>query len=713
MAARRVGAICRKLHPILNEGECHVSVNSSGELDHPIESGGQASAVREALIRVLTRVPENDEEEDTPFGIVRHHAGIPIWRTLFRKEPYMFAGEFLEPYTLWSQWEIRVREGRFRGLDEDTGKQLMYVAWKEYRPLPVLRAEVVPEMGNKARHVTLSEYWLNVIQAPLSHTLVSAMKYHPSVFSSFHRQDQAWEAVKGLCRSERPYLAPGEAVLSSDLKDATNAQQWELTKSILKGFIQGYKLSFRSSYVDLVLGTIGPRLVLLPDNTSVLTTVGIMMGEAIAKPSLTLLNLSIEEAAFITYTSGLQGLSSEGPAPHRDWRYLHIGGDDHLAKGPTDYLELISEYHRRAGSHIDPGKHGYSRICVKYTERLINLRNLEYKAPFDALDHNKSIIVDSVKVRLLERGQSTMLKKDNKNVAIGKSTQLGQCLEWLPKDDRFYTMDKKASIRALFIERMGELLPRKVSNPRAFAAIHLPTNVGGYGLGLKEELQEFLYQSPEPTIGLIHKAYLGLEVRSLLKIFRKLNTNISTRGSVLSNEFEEMILENLNENPALSNAITWKEFVSKFPSKDDNPRWSIDKGAEVGILSFEEFSKRAARGSLFQELIVGGGKLSNFSTRRFVETYKYVWEQVFDDLSPYLDIGRKLNNSEISRSIKNIQPQYYLDINQIVLDDTDFFMYEEDLGYDFVEKKYIDVFNQKLPHLGIPPEILGIRCKLQ
>jgi hypothetical protein len=304
MAARRVGAICRKLHPVLNEGECHVSVNSSGELDHPIESGGQASAVREALIRVLTRVPENDEEEDTPFGIVRHHAGIPIWRTLFRKEPYMFAGEFLEPYTLWSQWEIRVREGRFRGLDEDTGKQLMYVAWKEYRPLPVLRAEVVPEMGNKARHVTLSEYWLNVIQAPLSHTLVSAMKYHPSVFSSFHRQDQAWEAVKGLCRSERPYLAPGEAVLSSDLKDATNAQQWELTKSILKGFIQGYKLSFRSSYVDLVLGTIGPRLVLLSDNTSVLTTVGIMMGEAIAKPSLTLLNRSIEEAAFITCARG-------------------------------------------------------------------------------------------------------------------------------------------------------------------------------------------------------------------------------------------------------------------------------------------------------------------------------------------------------------------------------------------------------------------------
>jgi len=181
-------------------------------------------------------------------------------------------------------------------------------------------------------------------------------------------------------------LPKGHAVLSSDLKDATNAQQWELTKSILRAYIEGAKLSFRPDYVDLVLNTIGQRLVLFPDETSVLSKVGIMMGEAIAKPSLTLLNLSIEELSFLEHCGAEEMLSSNDPAPYRDWRFLHIGGDDHLAKGPISYLNQITHNHGLAGSHISPGQHGYSRRCVKYTERLLNLENLKYKQPFNRDD---------------------------------------------------------------------------------------------------------------------------------------------------------------------------------------------------------------------------------------------------------------------------------------------------------------------------------------
>jgi hypothetical protein len=261
-AARRIGGICKTLRPgRIPDGVAHISVTSSGEYGHSVAKGAQAAAVKEAMERILTIVPERSEVEYTPFGPLQHHKGIPLWRTLFREEPLETEGTFLTTYKL-----VKEQEGRFHGLDEVTGKQLMYVAWKEYQPCPVLRAEVVPELGNKARFVTLSSYWLNMLQAPLSHVLIDAMKWHPSVFSSFHRQDQAFEAVKGMAKMKRKVLRDNEAVLSSDLKDATNAQQWEVTKSLLRGFISGYGLStWNTDYIEFVLGTIGPRRVQFKD----------------------------------------------------------------------------------------------------------------------------------------------------------------------------------------------------------------------------------------------------------------------------------------------------------------------------------------------------------------------------------------------------------------------------------------------------------------
>jgi len=431
-----------------------------------------------------------------------------------------------------------------------------------------------------------------------------------------------------------------------------------------------------------------------------------MMGEAIAKPSLTLLNLSIEELVFLQFTNCEDLLMEDEPAPYREWRFIHIGGDDHLVRGPIPYLKAISQKHLDCGSHIDPGKHGFSRICVKYTERLINLTNLRYGKPFDPDDYSKSVIVDSVKVRLLERGLSTELKKDNKNVAIGKSTQLGGCLEWLPIDDRFWTFDKKASIRALFVERMGDLLPRKVTNPRAFAAIHLPTKVGGYGLGMKSELRQYLLQSPEPTRGLIHKASLGLDVTEELRIFRRLNTNISVRGVDYIQELQERIVDHLSEFPMGINAIGWKELRQKFPDPMNNPRKTLALAADAGYLSIEEFAKRAVRGNLFQELLAGTRPRKVFNTRKFVQTYRSVWNSTEDSLLPYADdLG--LTSEEIAMAINQMQPQWFFDINQLVLSDIGFFMDEE--VDDFQEEKFINLFTKDLPVLRVPPATLGIR----
>jgi hypothetical protein len=706
-AARRIGSICYRIRPgPIPDGVAHISVTSSGEYSHPIHCGGQAAALKEALERILTRVPLTDEEENTPFGRVVHQKGIPLWKTLFRSEVLDTELNFLDSYHL-----IKEQEGRITGLDRVTGKQVMYVAWKEYQPLPVLRAVVVPEMGNKARIVTISDYWLNILQSPLSHVLVEALKWHPSVFSSFHRQDQAFEAVKGLTRLKKKYLSKDEYVLSSDLKDATNAQRWSVTKAILQGFIQGYGLSFRSEYVDLVLGTIGPRLVTFREDLSILTKTGIMMGEAIAKPSLTLLNLSIEELAFLTSIDAEGMLYMNEAAPYRDWRFMHIGGDDHLARGPIHYLQAITDIHIRAGSHIDPGKHGFSKICVKYTERVINILNLKFGYAFDPSDYSRSTIVDSVKVRLLERGQSTMMKKDNKNVAIGKSTQLGGCLEWLPTDDRFYTLTKKASIRALFVERMGSLLPRKAVNPRAFAAIHLPTKVGGYGLGLKCELEYFLSQSPEPHKALIYKSLMGLPVKDELRLFRKLNSNTSRRGVEDILLFEQKIIDQLSEYPSMINAMNWWELKRQFPDPLNNAKRTIALAAQSGILSIEEFAKRATRGNLFQELLLGAKDLKVFNTRPFVLTYRYVWSKCEDlDLLQYVP-DRDLTNEEIAIAINSMVPQWYFDINQMTTMDTGYWDPEDPDSetWDFKDDTYINKYTEGFPSFNVGLKLLGLR----
>jgi hypothetical protein len=709
LAARRIGGICKSIrNQPLTDGAAHISVTSSGEFSHSVSKGAQAKAVQEAMIRILTVVPDEDRMEDTPFGPARHVKGLPLWKTVYRKEDQVPEGtELFDPITLGFPKE---QEGRFWGLDGVLGKQLMYVAWKEITPIPALRAEVVPEMGNKARFVTLSDYWLNVLQAPLAHVLVDAMKYHPSVFSSFHRQDQAWEAVKGLVKIKDISLNRTQYVLSSDLKDATNAQQWDVTKVMLQSFINGYGLSFRPEYVDLVLGLIGPRLVLFKDNSHVVTKTGIMMGESIAKPSLTLLNLAVEELAFLKHCRAPGLLMTDDPAPNRDWRYCHIGGDDHLVKGPAGYLNRLTNVHLAAGSHISPGQHGYSKICVRYTERLINLQNLQYRQPFHSEDYSLSTIVDSVKVRLIERGQSTLIKKDNKNVAIGKSTQLGGCLEWLPKDDRFYTHDKKVSIRNLFIERMGPLLPRKATHPRAYHAIHLPVEIGGYGLGLKSEYKYMLDNSPEPHKWLLSKAITGANVKRDLTIFRTLNTNTSTRGVESIQSFQQKIIDQLSEYPRMVNAMNWWEVKQKFPSPDNNARYTIARAAEAGILSFEEFAKRATRGNLFQSLLMGEGDLKVFNTRPYVDQYRKVWSMCEDqdlDIYPIID----LSNEEIARAVKDIAPQWYFDINQTTSMDIGFWDPNDPDSetWDFQDDTYINKYTTGFPNLTVGLSALGLR----
>jgi len=685
-AARRIGSKCRHFRQgkPTSEDAIHVSVTSTGEIEHGIRKGGQAAAVLSDFKRILECQPIRDYIEETPFGRVEHMARRPIWTYLFRSaEDIELIGISLRYQGIKFLERVVTKQGdedaEVPGLDEATGHQMLYVAYKCYMEETQgyhinCRAEVVPEMGNKARWVTLTPWWVNVLQAPFSHYLIDALKYHPAVFSSFHRQDQAWEASKGLAK--RGPLRENEWVLSSDLKDATNAQTWPVTRGLIHGFLEGFKGTCSWQYINIVMDMIGPRYVHFPNGEGVLSTVGIMMGEAIAKPSLTLLNLAIEERAFILSHGNILLLYSNRYDPNGR-RYIHIGGDDHIAVGERGYLDMITDGHRAAGSHISPGQHGYSRRLVKYTERLLNLENLRFRKIIDTEDHNRSIIVDSIKVRLMERGSTSQHVREDKNTAIGKSMTFGGCIRWLPKDQIFWPRWKLESIRSLFVNRMGSFLPSMHKHPGLFNHILLPKQVGGLELYLDGEILDAVKRSPLLTRLIISCISRGINVSDEMRKMRRLNTNPSVRGVSSIKELQEELCDHIYSQPETYGLISFKEVQGMYPLIEvgDNRRL-LHRANMDGIVTVEEFSKRIKRGTLFQTLLLQAEPIKNYNTRPIDQTYSSLWNQLTETLiekSGYcLDLAEGETEVSLLRKIKSLGPESFV---RIPASDEDDFYY--------------------------------------
>jgi hypothetical protein len=416
----------------------------------------------------------------------------------------------------------------------------------------------------------------------------------------------------------------------------------------------------------------------------------------------------VEELSYLKYNNRLDLLGSTDPSPKSEWRYCHIGGDDHLAVGPNKYLDLITEHHLRAGSHIDPGKHGYSSISVRYTERVLDLRNRKFQAAINK-DYPKSIIVDSVKVRLLERGESTLLKKDNKNVAIGKCSQMAGCVQWLPNDDRHWPLWKKIAIRDLFINRMGALLPSRFLHPKCFNQILLPKSLGGFGLGLNHELYGAYLLSTEPIRWLLNKAHLGLNIRDELRLLSKLNTNTSTRGVEGIQRLRTEIVEQLLEHPGMVDAINWKTLCEKFPMENENNRYTLAKAREAGYLSFEEFADYSTRACLFQELLVNDSKLKVFNTNPYTSTMRGIWTE-FESLGMPEFGTAPLEESVFRKILRNLNPSMFFDTSQITTADIGFWDGSpETESWNFIDIPYRDLYSINLPNLIVGLRFLGVR----
>lgn len=318
-------------------------------------------------------------------------------------------------------------------------------------------------------------------------------------------------------------------------------------------------------------------------------------------------------------------------------------------------------------------------------------------------------------------------------MAIGKSAQLVKVLSWLPIDNKHYSRSKVVSIRELFINRMGPLLPSKALHPRAHAAIHLPKILGGYGLGFEWEYKSMAQASPEPTKWFLSKLLQGYDCSSEVRIFSKLNKNVSKRGVAITKLRSELLRDNIEKYPGYYGALTFSELQEKFnPIMDIEPtrdsvlsqlpenqirkterRWSnremLDKAKRAGYLSAHDFAEWTVRGDLFQDLLVGTDKLNIFNTAPFTRTYQKVWDEcevIGTDLF-YEDISSH-SSLDIANATEGYAPTLFIDTNVSVLVDIGFqgddSRPEE---HDIVEAPIKELYTKGLPDLLVGKSFIG------
>jgi hypothetical protein len=609
----------------------HISLGVAGSYYATTKDGGRGKEIREALMEILTVRPVVDESISTPFGVLRCPEGEERWRYWCREDPYTWYKD--TPFGSPIEEEVFAEQNLyFQGFDEAIGSQIFVVSYLEYlrfkrQNLPIpCRCLTVPEPGYKSRIVTTGPFWLNTLQQGLSHYCKDILKNHPSSRSSLQKTDQAWQSLYLMSNKQYP---EGSACLSSDLKEATDHVPKVVAVQLLLGFLQGVGLCPPSR--DLVIDLIQMDREFVTDyDFSLKQTRGIMMGEPITKSILTLLNLVVEELAMRDHL-GIGVMKKFFTSPK--WRTYHIGGDDHIAIGPVEYLKRITANHLIFGSKISEGKHGISRNLVFYTEKVIFLKNL-WENSFDVRRINDSTeayrtspFTDSVKVRLLSPLIKSMEVISDRNVAIGKGLSLGRSIKWLNPDH--FSIKWRKMVRARFFQRMGSLLPDRSSG--VFWQLLLPIAWGGLDLYFPDEVEEIIGKIP-----LLTKSIMLLEVIrdprafSQRKLLSKLLSNYSFRGFKLK-ESEVAAMRSHIETVITQLPIKyWWELRSEYDPKGEvSARTLVDLVSSGGWHAETDLVRILQRPILFKEILLGVESTETYNTEPLKMRYSKLWDLIY------------------------------------------------------------------------------------
>lgn len=540
----RVRSISRRLARKYQLGRLsshsHMSLRETGCLEASRDEGG---TVRAACAEHCARYVRTKSDVAVT-GVKTHfqapyelRVGVAPFRTMCRTDPLEKEYDFLEmdfPHgrnTTVDTWDGGPKDcwgdPRF-GFDGAFGYQLQQLALEKLiredyvlgppfqngkrglrvnpnKPIPV-KAVILAEGGCKNRWVTVPPWAVKIVLQPLTHDLIARMRILPQSRDGLQAGHMAWQFAKALqkfvvdetdANFERDFHLGELECVSYDLKKATNFADQAFVKQALLGLLEecGILTAYNRFLVDLLCS---PRIVSytckdpedgLSETRSFTTKSGILMGDALTKPALTWLMQIAREIA-------LENCVARGQTVRRFGR---AAGDDGAEIGSPHYLEELKSVHESL-NHV-MGDFMYVHDILPYCEDLMSLRNPWSSAngiAFHKRPYEETILVDSLKLRVLANinyKQGSML---DKSPLQGQSNMFVKKLDWLPQA---IVPHKRAWINR-FLTRKSHLLDEVEYQI-------LPPSLGG--LGIPHNCR------PETVLRLIesrHPMYLKLFTRA-------------------------------------------------------------------------------------------------------------------------------------------------------------------------------------------------------
>jgi len=629
-----------------NSGHC--SLNSSGVLDVPISQGGKATDALLDLNKFLNEVSTGDTRE-YPWGTLYYPAGRPRWQAWGRAE-HPPEARFMSRMT----YEIIDRGAMHYGSNEHTGSMLftcayeMYRKYKESSVMIPIRQATVSEPGGKARIITTGPWWLTILQQPFAHIARQLIGYHPSSHSCLLRCDQAWQALKVLEKCSVGALEDTNYwILSSDLEAATDTLPHDVCRALLSGFLAATNLTEWIWMLDFI----GPRNVFNEDYTFHTLTRGVMMGEPLSKVCLVLLGLAVEEIAF----SDFMGLALRRPYTPKNvgrWRAFHLGGDDHLAVGPKQYLNKITATYRSFGAIVSPEKHRQSRVFSVYTEKVLLWRNTRVNHPVRESTGIASPFIDSIKVRLLSPFTKATESENDKNIAIGKCRGLSRSLEYFGNQSTKQTVLDRAAYR----------FRNFVSNPHhktIWSIVCMPTAIGGLGLGIDNRFSKHLPEIFNKALrAILQGGPLAYRVKNALgRIF----ANTDPRG-IKQIDFVEKLVDQFLEFPTTVDLMSRNAALDIVdPNRVNNFAFNLWLLAKKDIVPIGNIHSIAERPYLFRKLLEREMAGKYFRTEPIKRRIAKCWDELENFELP--TSGVALTEDELREVVRSSKMIAFVDLN--------------------------------------------------
>jgi hypothetical protein len=517
------------------------------------------------------------------------------------------------------------------GLDEATGYQLHQWSVEEllstgiltgdkhnpesirFNPdiSPLVRRTTIGEPGAKSRVVTVGEACLTIFLQPFSHHIGGRLKAHPSAYAGFTRSAQAFEYVKAIHVKEHPDTDQLDLwMLSSDLTTATDFCQHGYSQSMLDGLFDGLGENFPYHRLSSQL-LCSPRVVIDSLDGNWVTKRGILMGDPGAKCVLTMHNLCAELESLLRYRWGkvsdseiLERTRRMTEIPSAWWRHFACSGDDHVATGPVEYLQGITNSHSRNGLSVSWPQNFVSKIGAVYCEDFLYIRGYSSKEIFCKkylwqLEYGSHIHVDAIKLRLLSPCSKEHEGKDEPNPGIGKAHQISKVLAWLePPVD---LLKKWASWR--FSDRFSAHLPKDVSR-------YLPVSLGGLsapGWHLEpENLVDEIINLSDEHLHLIDKVLSGSSTHMDRRVLSSFASDARARG--VSQDAINDHVRDLLSNLELVKSINVEQIQSVIDIEaDEFKNWTIRKklsaAQAAGFISINDAINLIERPYIFRDLL--------------------------------------------------------------------------------------------------------------